>query len=182
MKSSKFIYILVTLIFSACGIIPTPTETPLTSTPVYNSPTPLPQISLGKTYTSPKYGYALDYPDIYSVTTVSDEYVEIGEKIVVTVELPTPSAGGPVLVTESTADLTVSDYSATLLTGHIDSIGGYIPQQFRRIVIKPIGPNIVITVYALGLYTTEGDISQIALLNPEDISLFDKIVTSFKFP
>ena len=182
MKRSKLIYILSALILCACGITSTSMATPLASIPVYDTPAAPSQIALAKTYANPQYGYAIDYPDSYTVNTVRDEYVEIGKKIVIEVEQTIPNADGPVLVTESTADLLVSGFSATLTTGHIDSIGGYIPQQFRRIVIHPIGPNIVITLYALGLHATDGDISQIAPLDPEDISLFDKIVTSFRFP
>jgi hypothetical protein len=64
----------------------------------------------------------------------------------------------------------------------MDSLEGYIPQQCRRIIVKPIGPNIIISLYALGLHATEGDISKIAQLNSEDISLFNEMVATLKFP
>ena len=141
------------------------------------------QIPSWNTYNNPKYGYSLDYPDFYNVVTVSDEYVEIGDKIVISVwniDPTAPLGDGPVI--ESTTDVQLSGYSAKLLTGYIGSVGGYIPQQFRRFVVERNGSYFVVTLYALGLHATEGDVSQRAQLNPEDISLFDNMVTSMQIP
>ena len=85
-------------------------------------------------------------------------------------------------VIDSTTDVQVGVYSTKLLTGYIGAVGGYIPQQIRRFVFERNGYYFVVTLYALGLHVTEGEISQIAQLNPEDVSLFDNIVASLQFP
>ena len=91
-----------------------------------------------------------------------------------------PRGDGAVI--ESTSDVQFSGYPAKLLTGYIGSVGGYMPQQFRKIVVERNGIFFVITLYALGLHVTDGDISQIAQLTTDDVSLFDNIVTSIQIP
>lgn len=154
-----------------------------TASPLPNTPISSPQMSSWNVYNNPKYGYSLSHPDFYTAVAVSDEYVEIGEKIVVAVWNMDPTAplgDGPVI--ESTTDVQLSGYPAKLLTGYIGSVGGYIPQQIKRFVVERNNSYFVITLYALGLHTTEGDVSQIAQLNPEDVSLFDNMVTSMQIP
>lgn len=153
------------------------------ATPLPNTPIPSTQAPSWNVYNNQKYGYSLGYPGFYNAVAVSDEYVEIGDKIVVAVWNMDPTAplgDGPVI--ESTTDVQLSGYPAKLLTGYIGSVGGNIPQQFRRFVVERNGSYFVITLYALGLHATEGDVSQIAQLNPKDISLFDNMVTSMQIP
>ena len=170
MKKSIAILLVVTL--SACSNLP-----------VSNTSTPLPQTTLQNIYNNSKYGYSINYPDNYNVTVVSDDYVEIGSKITVEVMTTDPAAPrGDGAVIESTSDVQFSGYPAKLLTGYIGSVGGYMPQQFRKIVVERNGIFFVITLYALGLHVTDGDISQIAQLVPEDISLFDNIAASMQIP
>jgi hypothetical protein len=141
------------------------------------------QISSWNVYNNPKYGYSLKYPAAYNVVTVSDEYVEIGDKVVVSVwdvDPTTPRGDGPVV--ESTTDVQLSGYSAKLLTGYIGSVGGYIPQQYKRFIIERKDSYFVVTLYALGLHVTEGDISKIAQLNAEDVTQFDNLVASMQIP
>lgn len=187
MKNASFI--LSVLFLSACSSTVTPVSTPtqtlivITATTFLETPIPPTQIPSWNNYNNPKYGYSLDYPDFYNVVTVSDEYVEIGDKIVISVWNidPTASLGdGPVI--ESTTGVQLSGYSAKLLTGYIGSVGGYIPQQFRRFIVERKGSHFVVTLYALGLHVTEGDVSQIAQLDPQDIYLFDSMVTSMQIP
>jgi len=170
MKKSIAVLLVVTL--SACSNLP-----------VSNTSTPLPQTTLQNIYNNSKYGYSINYPDNYNVTVVSDDYVEIGSKITVEVMTTDPAAPrGDGAVIESTSDVQFSGYPAKLLTGYIGSVGGYMPQQFRKIVVERNGIFFVITLYALGLHVTDGDISQIAQLVPEDISLFDNIAASMQIP
>ena len=176
----NFVLILLALILSSCSSIPgsISTQAPkgITATPSY-------PISSQNSYINPKYGYSLNYPDFYKIVTTSDEYIEIGDKIVISVWNINPAAPlGDGSVIESTTDVQFSGYPAKLLTGYIGSIGGYIPQQFKRFVVERNGFYFVATLYALGLHATEGDISQIAKLNPEDVSLFDDMVTSMQIP
>jgi hypothetical protein len=182
------IFTITLLIVSACTIpaasSPTPTEIPIipSATSLPNTPTPSTQVPSWNTYNNGTYGYSLEHPDFYQVTVVSDEHIEIGDKLLITVsnmDPATPLGDGPVI--ESKADVPVSGYSAQLLTGYIGSIGGNIPQQIRRYVFERDGYFLIITFYALGLHAIEGDVSQIAPLDPNDISLFDTIVTTLRF-
>lgn len=166
---------------------PLPVTEPATSIVVTPSQVPTAEDSgltlSWNTYNNPKYGYSLNYPHFYDVVTVSDEHVEIGEKIVVEVWNIDPATSlGDGAVIESAADVQLSGYSAKLLTGYIGSVGGYIPQQIRRFVVERNASYFVVTLYALGLHATEGDVSQIVQLNPEDVSLFDTMVTSMQIP
>ena len=147
------------------------------------TPTSLPQTSSPSTYTNFKYGYSLNYPDSYSVVAVSDEYVEIGDKIVISVwsvDPTTPRGDDPVI--ESTSDIQVSGYPAKLLTGYIGAVGGYVPQQYRKIIVEREGLYFIFTLYAFGLHATEGDVSQIAQLVPEDVSIFNAMATTLQIP
>jgi len=67
-------------------------------------------------------------------------------------------------------------------TGYIGSVGGYIPQQFRKVVVERNGSYFVVTLYALGLHVTDGDLSKIAELAMVDISLFDNVTASMQIP
>ena len=165
-------------------VIPSQNPTAESSTdPVTADPISSTQVSPWNIYNDQKYGYSIGYPDFYNVTIVNDEYVEIGDKIVVTVSNTDPSTllgDGPAI--DSVTDVQVGVYPAKLLTGYIGAVGGYIPQQIRRFVFERNGYYFVVTLYALGLHVTEGEFSQIAQLNPEDVSLFDNIVASLQFP
>ena len=180
MKYVISMIVLTALAISACGTSENPG--PL-STPFSNTPTPTMQISSWNTYTNPTYGYSLKYPDFYPIVVESDEYIEIGDKVVISVwnmDPTVPRGDGPVI--ESTQEVHLSGYSAQLLTGYIGSIGGYIPQQYRRYVIEQKNAYLIVTLFALGLNATEGDVTQIVQLNPEDVTLFDKIVASMQIP
>lgn len=160
-----------------------PAQTPVmpTAIPFSNTLIPAAETSSWSNYNNAAYGYSLNYPDFYNVVTVSDEYVEIGDKIVISIWNTDPTAPlGDGSLIESTTDTQISGYSAKLLTGYIGSIGGYIPQQFKRFVVERNDSYFVITLYALGLHVTEGDVSQIAQLNYEDISLFENMVSSIQ--
>lgn len=125
----------------------------------------------------------MKYPYTYNVTVVSDEYVEIGDKITVEVMSQNPTVPrGDGSVIESTSDIQFLGYPAKLLTGYIGSIGRYMPQQYNKIVVEQNGNYFVVTLYALGLHIDDGDISQITQLTPDDVSLFDNIVASVQMP
>ena len=182
MKKSIAILLVVTL--SACRNLPiSNTPQPSITFPATNTSSPLPQTTLNNVYNNSKYGYSISYPDTYNVTIVSDDYVEIGSKITVEVMTTDPAAPrGDGAVIESTSDVQFSGYPAKLLTGYIGSVGGYMPQQFKKIVVERNGNFFVVNLYALGLHVTEGDISQIAQLTSEDVSLFDSIAASIQIP
>ena len=184
-----FLLILLAFLLTACGSTATPisiqTQTPIaiTATSLSNTPNSIAQASSQSTYTNFKYGYSLNYPSSYNVIAVSDEYVEIGDKIVINVWSVDPSLPwGDDPIIESTSDIQVSGYPAKLLTGYIGAVGGYVPQQYRKIIVERDDSYFIVTLYALGLHATEGDISQIAQLAPEDVSIFDTIVTTLQIP
>ncbi len=179
MKNSAAILLVV--ILSACSNFSTPSLP--TTTPNPNTPAPLTQVSSQNVYNNSKYGYSLNYPNTYNVIVVSDEYVEIGGKITVEVMNLDPIAPrGDGSVIENISDVQLSGYPAKLLTGYVGSVGGYIPQQFKKIVVERNGNYFVVTLYALGLQVTDGDISQIAQLASDDVSLFDSMVASMRIP
>lgn len=164
--------------FDGTQLVQVSSTNPVTADPISST-----QVSPWNIYNDQKYGYSIGYPDFYNITIVNDEYVEIGDKIVVTVSNTDPSTllgDGPAI--DSVTDVQVGLYPAKLLTGYIGAVGGYIPQQIRRFVFERNGYYFVVTLYALGLHVTEGEFSQIAQLNPEDVSLFDNIVASLQFP
>ncbi len=196
-------YILITmtasLVLTACGIIPqsTPIAFPTTSSSLSDTPeatimptteevsvntsVPPTQASSESVYSNPTYGFSLSYPNFYNATIISNEHVEVGDKIVIEVTNTDPTMPlGDGSVFENSVDTQLSGRPAKLLTGYIGSVGGYIPQQFRKYVIEHNGFYISITLYALGLHVTEGDISQIAQTDPADVSLFESIVASME--
>ncbi|MFN8410759.1 MAG: hypothetical protein U0Z26_00065 [Anaerolineales bacterium] len=178
----KSILTLLVIILSACNTSPsssTPQPTISIDSPATSTSVPASQT----VYNNQKYGYSLTYPDIYQITVVSDEYIEIGSKITVEVGTidPTAPRGDGALI-ESTSAVQVSNYPATLLTGYIGSVGGNIPQQFNKIVVERNGEYFMVTLYALGLHVTDGDITQIAQLQPDDVSVFNNIVASMQIP
>jgi len=129
------------------------------------------------------YGYSVEYPDTLDLRVVSDDYVEIGRKIVVSVwdlDPAAPLGDGPAI--QSRTDVELAGYPARLFTGYIGSVGGYVPQQFRRYVIERNGTYWIITLYALGLQASGGDLSQIAELDSADIPLFEAIAASVTWP
>jgi len=181
--------ILLTLLLSACGstAIPISTQTQtsitVTATSLPNISTSITQTSLQNTYTNSKYGYSLNYPSSYKLIAVSDDHVKIGDKIVInvwSVDPTIPRGDDPIV--ESTSDIQVSGYPANLLIGYIGAVGGYVPQQYRKIVVERRSLYFIVTLYALGLHATEGEISLIAQLVPEDVSIFNTIVTTMRIP
>lgn len=180
----KYIIILAVIVLSACNILPISNipQAPI-ATPIVDTPTSLPQTILASNYSNAKYGYSLNYPDTYNIIVISDEYVEIGNKItveVMNVDPTSPRGDGSVI--ENTEEIQLSGHPAKLLTGYIGSVGGYMPQQFKKIVVEQNGNYFVITLYALGLHVTDGDVSQIVPLAPDDVLLFDSITASMQMP
>jgi len=179
--------ILLSLISLACGFIwplhpSTPTAGALptdlaptpTATLLYLPPPPTSSMSM---YQSQKYGFSFVYPDAFPLTIQSDEYIEVGDKIVVFVMTMNPAeVPGDRPLIETTSDVQPARYPAKLYTGYLGAIGGYIPQQIRMYVFEHNGVYIAFTLYALGLHVTEGDFSQIVPIYPEDEKIFDNIV------
>ena len=185
----KTLLILLALLLPACSSTTTPVSTQiqtpieLTATSLPNTSAPVIQTSSQSTYINPKFGYSLNYLSLYTVSAVSDEYVEIGDKIVINVWSVDPaSPWGDDPFIESTSDIQVSGYPAKLLTGYIGAVGGYVPQQYRKIIVERGDLYFIVTLYALGLHATEGDISQIAQLVPEDVPIFNDMVTTLQIP
>ncbi len=191
MKPIILPFLLLTLTLSTCtgGMAPAtatvPATVPPTLTPIPPTHTPIPPTPTPAwiVYSDPKYGYSLEYPDSLQVTTVNDEYVEIGDKFVIQVwEVDPTSLRGDGPVVESKTDTQLSGQPAKLLTGYIGAIGGYVPQQYKRIQIERNGLFFTFTVYALGLHATSSNLSDIRPLQSEDASLFDTILNTLKFP
>lgn len=180
----KTVTILLLIFLSACSNLPIfKARQPPIIFPVANTPVSPLQTTVPGVYNNSKYGYSLTYPGEYSIVAVTDEFVEIGNKITVEVMSIDPTAPrGDGVVIESDADIQFSGYPAKSLTGYIGSVGGYMPQQFKQIIVERNGNYFVLTLYALGLHVTDGDVSQIAQLMPEDVALFDEIEESMQIP
>lgn len=183
----KTFVILLVFVLSACTTVTvsSPPEPPVSSetAPALTTAVPETQVPAQSVYTNSKYGYSLSYPGLLNVIVVSDEYVEIGDKItveVMNVDPTLPRGDGAVI--ETISDTQISRYPAKLLTGYMGSVGGYIPQQLRKVVVERNGSYFVVTLYALGLHVTEGDLSKIAELAEADISLFNNITASMQVP
>ena len=184
---------LLLLLTLACSFVwpiqppqPTPTIVP-------DSPTAAPSPTIIATisptveqvliaYENERYGYGISFPQNLRVNVVSDEYVEIGDKIVINMMTMDPTKiPGDRPVFESSTDVQVGLYPARLLTGYIGAIGGYIPQQFHMYIFARNDNFLTITLYALGLRAAGGDLSQVVPLNPDDVPKFDSIVMSLRF-
>ena len=181
------------LITLACSFIwpiqslpPTPTVVPDFPT-VAPSPTIIATISptveqVWTAYENERYGYGISFPQNLKVTVNSEEFVHIGDKIVIGVMTMAPTdMPGDRPIFETSTDVQVGAYPAKLLTGYIGAIGGYIPQQFRMYLFQRADHYVTVTLYALGLNVTEGDMSQIVTLNPEDVPGFELIIASLRF-
>ncbi|MBV6395152.1 MAG: hypothetical protein HFACDABA_00723 [Anaerolineales bacterium] len=182
--------LLLTLACSSIRLIRPPEPTPMTAP---DSPTAAPSPTVIATisptveqvwiaYESGRYGYGISFPQSLKVNVVSDEYVEVGDAIVIGVMTTDPAAlrgDGPVF--ESSSNVQIGLYPARLLTGYIGAIGGHIPQQFRMYVFQRADYYLTVTLYALGLHIMDGDASQIAPLDPNDVARFDRIVESIRF-
>ena len=172
------------------GPIATVTE-PATTIP--NSPTLAPSPTVVATisptieqvwtaYENQRYGYGISFPQNLKVTVYSEEFVHIGDKIVIGVMTSAPTdMPGDRPIFETSTDVQVGAYPAKLLTGYIGAIGGYIPQQFRMYLFQRADHYVTVTLYALGLNVTEGDMSQIVTMDPEDVPEFELIVRSLRF-
>lgn len=148
-----------------------------------SSPSHAPQAVLSARFTNSKYGYSLEYPGTLDVKLVSDEFVEIGDHLVVEVFTTDPAAPrGDGLFIENSTEVQVAGRPATLSTGYLGSVGGYVPQQFKRVVFEQDGVFFSLTLYALGLHATGGDVTEIVPLDPDDVSLFDEMAASFEAP
>ncbi len=133
-------------------------------------------------YENAHYGYAISHPSSFAVNAVSDEYVELGDKIVISVYTQDPqtfAGDGPVV--ESASSEVVAGQQARVMRGYIGAVGGYIPQQYISYAIQYNGLYYRFTQYALGLHATEGDVTQIVPLNAEDVTLFVYIMNSLSF-
>lgn len=149
-----------------------------TATLIVLPPPPTPSYSV---YENQKYGFSFSYPDFWPLNVQSDEYIEIGDKVIIGVLTTDPTTlrgDGPVF--ENSSNVQPSAYPAKLLTGYISSIGGYIPQQIRMHVFEHNSYYITFTLYALGPSATEGDIVQIAPIYPEDEKIFDNIAAGLQ--
>ena len=157
-----------------------PTVTPEpTATLIFLPPAPTPSYSL---YENQKYGFSFSHPDFWPLTVQSDEYVEIGDKVVIIIWTADPlSLPGDRPIYETVTDAQPGAYPGKLVTGYIGSIGGYIPQQIRMYVFEHNGYYIAFTLYALGLNATEGDVSQIAPIFSEEEKIFDNVVAGLQF-
>jgi len=186
MKKLVFLPVLLSFLIIACGLSDpprpsTPTAGAPTSgvepTPTATLPLPPPPTSSVSVYQSQKYGYSFSYPSAMQLAIQSDEYFEVGDKIVVFVSEVNPMdmhGDGPVYESDTTVQ--PARYPARLLTGYIGSVGGNFPQQIRRYIFEHNGVFITFTLYGLGLHATEGDVSQIAPIYSEDQNIFDNIV------
>lgn len=158
---------------------PTATAPSSTTTQLILPPPPTPSYSV---YQNQKYGFSFSHPDFWPVTMQSDEYIEIGDKVVVGVWTTDPiSLPGDRPIYETITDAKPGAYPARLVTGYMGSIGGYLPQQIRMYIFEQNGVYITFTLYALGLNVMEGDVSQVAPLFSEDVSIFDNIVAGLRF-
>lgn len=177
------------LMLAACGIAPAPAPTatftplppPFPSLPATSEAAPEPFVWL--TYTNPTYGYSLEYPGTLSLHAANDEYVQLGEKIEVAmwdIDPGAPLGDGPAI--ERVTDLQLAGRPARLFEGYIGSVGGYIPQRFKRYVVQTDDGYFLMTLYALGLGASGGSLSQIAELDPADIQLFDTITATVRWP
>jgi len=133
-------------------------------------------------YENPTFGYSISHPMSFQVKSQGDEFVELGDQIVISVSETNPTAalgGGHVFETSTYID--IGDYPATLLTGYLGSIGGYIPQQFRMYVFEHNGLYFSFTLYALGLHANSGNLSQVVSLGPEAVERFDELILTVQF-
>jgi hypothetical protein len=134
-------------------------------------------------YSNPTYGYSFEYPNTLSLDAENDEYVRLGEKIEVVMwdlDPGAPLGDGPAI--ERLTEVQLAGRPARLFEGYIGSVGGYVPQRFKRYVVQTEDGYFLITLYALGLGASGGNLSQIAELDPADIQLFDAIAATVRWP
>jgi WD40 repeat protein len=133
-------------------------------------------------YENPTYGYSISHPVSFKVKAQGDEFVELGDQIVISASENNPaSAQGGGHVFETSTEMEIGDYTATLLTGYTGAIGGYIPQQFRMYVFERNGLYFTFKLYALGLHAQGGNLSQVVFLNPDDVERFDELILTVQF-
>jgi hypothetical protein len=133
-------------------------------------------------YTNPTYNFSLNHPADYAEVAQNDDWVEIGPRLVVRVSTTDPTdlrGDGPIFETKE--DVSYLRYPAKRYTGYIGAVGGYIPQQYRMYVFHENGVYVIVTLYALGLHATDGDLSQVVPMKPGDDALIDLVAASVEF-
>lgn len=169
--------------------VPSATVTMMPDSPIAGPPSPAIIATISPTveqvwtaYENERYGYGISFPQTYAVNVVGDEYVELGDKIVIVVwDIDPTQPLGDKPIIESSTDVQIGQNSGRLLTGYIGVIGGFVPQQIREYVFQHNDYFLTITLHAIGLRATGGDLTQIVHLNPDDVSKFDAIVESLRF-
>jgi len=191
MKKSFRLLLLLLFLSLACGFAwplgpatPGASATPSIAATIAQAPIDTPLATISPTakqvlvrYENARYGYAISYPSSFVVNAISDEYVELGDKIIISVNAWDPESfvgDGPVV--ESVTSEVMAGQPVRVLRGYIGAIGGYIPQQFISYVFQHNDLYYTFTQYALGLQVASGDVSQIAMLSEEDLAVFRSIM------
>ncbi len=188
----KKILLLPFLFFSlACGfswpirpstppvVPPSPESVVIPTATMPLPPPPTPSYSL---YENTKYGFSFSHPDNWPLNVQSDDYIEVGDQVVIVTWPADPlSLPGDRPIYETVTDVQPGAYPCKLVTGYMGSIGGYVPQQLRMYIFEHNGTYITITLYAVGLKATDGDMTQIVPLLSEDVKIFDAMVAGLRF-
>jgi hypothetical protein len=154
----------------------------ITPTP---TPTPFVIIKEWKTYHNPVYGFSINYPSNYQLTTNEENtFISIGENIYIRITDFDPfECRGDCPIVDSTQSTTLSGLEATKITGYIGSVGGYVPQRYISYIVKQTDKYYNFTLYAVGLNAHIVDFTKIERepLIKSDIEVFEQILGTLAF-
>jgi len=163
--------------------ISNPASTPTTSATALATADPT---ATWKTFTDPDGVFSFKYPETYSIdNTHISPYLNRN----ITWRYNNVSVldcRGDCPVIDTKKQTTLGGKAATIITGYVGAVGGEIPHEYISYEIKLNTKFFLFSIQAIPLYLTKDEVSvydtpSIQKMKPQDLVIFDQILSTFKF-
>lgn len=163
---------------------------PVTEIPEATSPAETDETAGWETYRNDALGYSIKYP-ANSLLEERTSY-KVGEKIVKVVwidkqieilasERNPEDCVGDCPIIESKENIKAGALNARKLDGWFGAVGGQIPQSYSRVVTRNNDLYYLLTLHELPYDSEESPYRKIDRIKSGDISLFNQILSTFRF-
>jgi hypothetical protein len=162
---------------------PIPSLLPTASLAPLATPAPASPSDGQSTYSDPEYGFSISYPaHLELLRSENTPTLYVGEQVHVWISDANPlDCRGDCPVVESSTPTTIAGLDATKVEGYIGAIGGEIPQQYLRYILRHDNLYYSFTLWALGRDAKNECCSVIYPLDENDIALFEQILDTLTF-